>query len=323
MEVVAAGKPLPLPPEVSVVVAACNRGQRLARCVAAVEASAGSRSFEVVAVDNCSLDDTCGALTRQSPATRVIRVAPDHGTAWALDNGLAQTGGKSLLVLDPDVVLTAGALAALLDHLHGEDGCSAVALPVVDANGRPRAAAHRALRPRSLLAVDSALASLWPGHPWRRRHLDPGVTPAPSPAGGLACRGVDVLPHGALLIRREALDVVGGFDSALVSSRFVDDWCVRARQHGCRLDALQGPEVVSEADAAPPLEVALADHRDRIRYARKHLGGRGVQCATAALFSWAALETVVAWLRSDLTLGERWARSTSALPGARRMRQQA
>jgi CDP-glycerol glycerophosphotransferase len=72
--------------------------------------------LEVVAVDDASAD-RCGeildARARQDPRLRVIHVAESAGPGPARNLGLAQATGEYVWFVDPDDLLTAGALSAV------------------------------------------------------------------------------------------------------------------------------------------------------------------------------------------------------------------
>src|ERR1700733_1918764 len=70
---------------------------------------------EVVVIDNASSDAT-GELTRGHGA-RHLRLEPQRTYAAAINEGIAQTGGDAVLLLNADCFLAPGFLAAALPRL--------------------------------------------------------------------------------------------------------------------------------------------------------------------------------------------------------------
>ena len=189
-----AGVAHPRPPDgghpgpVAAVVPVRDRGDRVGRTVAALAGLA-----EVVAVDDGSRDASA-AVARAAGARVVQRPAPG-GPAAARNAGLAATTASLVAFVDSDCVPEPGWLGPLLVHF---------ADPVVAAVA-PRIGGRRAASGRPFERYESVRA------PEDRGPVEGLVRP----------RGrIAYVPSAALLVRREALVAVGGFDEAL---RFGED----------------------------------------------------------------------------------------------------
>ena len=68
-------------------------------------------------VDNASTDDTLKTLAEQAPWARVIANPHNIGLAAANNQGLAVSRGQAILISNPDVLFSAGAIDALRDAL--------------------------------------------------------------------------------------------------------------------------------------------------------------------------------------------------------------
>lgn len=181
-----------------VVIPVRDRPEGLSQTLAALDASV--RHLEVVVVDDASADaGTIEEVTsaRRGP-TRLLRRPRRGGPAAARNTGWRAAGGEVIAFLDADCEPSAGWLAVLLAHL--DDPCVGAVAPRVV----PRPAAKAA----------AWLSSYEMGH----SPLDCGGRPATvrprSP--------VPYVPAAALLVRRQALEVVGGFDEDLHFGEDVD-----------------------------------------------------------------------------------------------------
>jgi mycofactocin system glycosyltransferase len=231
-------------------------------------ATLGRDAGEVVVVDDGSRDP--GAV-RRAAATRgatVLRNETSQGPGAARQRGWQACDRPLVAFLDADVELPAGWLDALLAHLD-DPTVAAVA---------PRIRAQPGDAPGWLARYE---ARCFP--------LDLGPLPGPVRPGSR----VSYVPTAALLVRRDALAAVGGFDEALRLGEDVDlVWRLAARGLGVRYE----PAVVARH---PSRSTALAALRQRFRYgtsttplAERH----GRAGAPLGISGWSAL----AWLAALL-----------------------
>lgn len=94
------------PPFASVVVATRNRAAQLERCLASLVDDTAREPFEIVVVDNGSMDATSQVLARACERWRNVRMAfePRPGSARALHTGVASSRGQLLVFVDDDMV---------------------------------------------------------------------------------------------------------------------------------------------------------------------------------------------------------------------------
>lgn len=191
--------PEPAPFRGVVVVPAYERADGLARCLGAL-----GPDVAVVVVDDGSIDAVSVERTVTAYGARVVRRDLNGGPAAARNSGLAVTDSDLVAFVDSDCTVTPDALAALTGHF-ADPTVAAVA---------PR------IRPRS-----PATASWLGRFVTSRSPLDLGDRPAAvAPHGRVA-----YVPTTVLLVRRSAIESVGGFDEALRYGEDVDlVWRLRA-----------------------------------------------------------------------------------------------
>ncbi len=101
-------------PELSVVIVAWNSGQELVNCVRSLYDNPPSVAWEAIVVDNGSTDGSIEALQSAFPATRVLANHRNRGLAAGNNQGIEASGGQFVLISNPDVLYSPGALDALL-----------------------------------------------------------------------------------------------------------------------------------------------------------------------------------------------------------------
>ncbi len=182
----------PPPPAISVILPTFNRAHLLAPAIDSVLAQRACPSYEVVVVDDGSTDGTAALLAGYGRFLRAVRLPRNRGVAPARAAGVAAARGALLAFHDSDDVMLPGRLGRLADLL--------AVCPDVDAvfaNG----------------TVDGAGAA-------------DGETVVPRPLArcldGKAVGIREIVRDGlpmflqAALIRRRALEAVGGIDVSLV-----------------------------------------------------------------------------------------------------------
>lgn len=194
--------------QVSVVLPVKDDGAAVRALVRTVVAD--TRVAEVIVVDDASAVPIELAPSAAQTPVRVVRRAHCGGPGVARNDGWPDTSEAFVAFIDADVIPQPGWLDRLLGHF-ADPTVAAVA---------PRVASTPSTANASLLARYESAAS----------PLDLGDEPGPvHPSGRLR-----YVPSAALVVRRSALDAVGGFDPGLRFGEDVD-WCWRAHDAGWRL----------------------------------------------------------------------------------------
>jgi hopene-associated glycosyltransferase HpnB len=197
------GMPKRIPPyaPVAIVVPARDEAATIERCLASLLAQDYPAPFRVVLVDDGSSDGT-GAIARAlaDPRLTVIDGAPRPagwaGKLWAVSQGVRATGEAMLLLTDADIVHEPGHLATLVSQAErtGVDMVSEmVALNC-------ESLAERLLVPAFVYFFQLLYPFAW---------VNDGLRATAAAAGG------------TVLIRRRALDRIGGIDA--IRGALIDD----------------------------------------------------------------------------------------------------
>jgi GT2 family glycosyltransferase len=96
----------------SVIVVSYNSRAYLPQCIDSIVCELGPRD-ELIIVDNGSIDGSADMVAERFPQARLVR-SENVGYAGGNNRGAALARGEYLVFLNPDTILSAGALAALL-----------------------------------------------------------------------------------------------------------------------------------------------------------------------------------------------------------------
>ena len=256
------------------VIVAYNSARTLRACV---EPLSHMASVRVRVVDNASPDGSLATLEGLDVDT-VIAAAND-GFAAGCNLGIAATDAPYVLLLNPDARLTAKDLAALVDVLDADPSVGIVGPQILEDDGSLAYSLRRFPRRRSTYAQALFLHRVWPRAPWTDELIrDPAAYAAPG--------SFDWVSGACMLIRRTALEQVGGLDEQFFLYCEDMDLCARVRAAGWDVRYQPGATVRHEGGASAPRETLLAIYaRNRVIYARKHdrRGAAPIEAAGVAL----------------------------------------
>jgi GT2 family glycosyltransferase len=239
----------------------------------------GISGAHVTVVDNASTDGTWELVRRSFPQVRLLAEERNLGFAAAVNHGARETGGETLLLLNPDAELRPGALREMLGALAADQRRGAVSPRVIRPDGRLDPACRRRFpSPQVALWRLTGLSRLRPGSSrfgaYNLSHLHPDQ-PMAVDSGTGAC----------LLIRRPLFDSVGGLDEGYFMYGEDLELCWQLHQRGAQV-WYQPTAVVIHGKGRSSEQVALPMlvhfHRSMWRFYRLHyMRGAGAVLAPA------------------------------------------
>ena len=239
--------------ELSFIIINWNGGELLRRCVESVVASPPSVPYEVIIVDNNSSDDSIARL-RESDAARalgeslrIVENEENRGFGSANNQAFKLTSAPLLFLLNPDTEVTRGSVDKLIAAVRSDDRTGMAGPKLLNADG-------------------SVQVSVWRGDPSAWEALLTGFRLhklLPRRARGELLlaehwdysrrRAVGMLSGAAMMLRREVVDEVGGFDERFHMYGEDNEWCLRIRRAGWRL-LFEPDAVVTHLGAASSLK---------------------------------------------------------------------
>ena len=211
--------------ELSVVVVAWNGAAYLGACL---DAARGA-GRELIVVDNASCDGTVALVRERHPDVRLFVNDGNLGFSRAANRGLREARGRCVLFLNPDAIVTDGAIAAALATLAERPGVGLVGVAQRDTAGGV------------IPTVEPFFSLAALRRPSHRR--------ATAPTGD---RPVEIdWCHGAFLLgRRDELVALGGFDERYFLYAEDMDLCCRVHESGKSVVYLPQVSILHEGNAA-------------------------------------------------------------------------
>ena len=277
--------------QLSIVIVNHNVGFFVEQCLHSVRRASEGIDTEVIIVDNASRDGSRKYLEKRFPKVRFIWNGTNHGFAKANNQGLAATKGRYVLFLNPDTLLSEGCLRACIRHLDGNPGTGAVGVRMIDGSGRFLKESKRGFpTPSAALFKLFGLSYLFPKSPrfakYHLGNLDP-----------LEDHATDVLTGAFLMVRRDIMRKIGGFDEAFFMYGEDIDLSYRIQKAGFSNRYLAAHPIIhfkGESTEKDNLRYVRMFYSAMAVFARKHYGkGR------AGLLS--AMLHAGIWLRASLS----------------------
>lgn len=258
---------MPSAPLVSIVVVSWNTRELLRRCLESVARS--ELPCELIVVDNASVDGSAEMVRREYPSASLVQSDTNLGFGKANNLALKQARGEYVLLLNPDAELESGSLERLVDALRRRPDAAVAGPLVVNADGSVQSTRRRF--PRGVTPfVESTMVQRWlsPKHPILRDYYV-------SDRGDDEPQDVDWLVGACLLVRRSAIDQVGGFDERFFMYFEETDWCRRFKQVGWAVvfePSARARHLGGQSSDQAPLRRHCEFNESKCRYVRKWHG---------------------------------------------------
>lgn len=301
--------------QLSVVIVNWNTRELLSECIQSIHRTI-SVSFEILVVDNASIDGSPAAIRSGFPNVQLIECGDNLGFAVANNYGLRQASGVYVLLLNPDTELQPGAIDSMIEHLDENPSVGAVGPMLVGRYGELQFSASPA---PDLLGELSRM--------FRIQSLRHEATYDMAGWGKRTARDVEVLQGACLMIRREALDEVGLLDEDYFMYTEEVDLCYRLRKAGWSIHWLPTARVIhygGESTKQVPTESFLNLYRSKILYFRKHHGAAAAVAYKLVLFVASLARLIASPLalfekreqrKRHLALASRYGRLLMEMPG--------
>ncbi len=182
--------------------------------------------MNIIVIDNHSGDDSIGILRNRLghvPQVRVIEANRNAGFGGGYGYGIRQATGTYVLINNPAKILQAGAIAKMIKRLEEDPAIGIIAPKLVHDDGSVRASARSFPKLFDVVAKRS-----FPGSEKSknvRRYLQSDASPDTE-------RETDWVIGGCMMLRKNVLDEVKGFDPRFFLFFEDIDLCRRVRNTG-------------------------------------------------------------------------------------------
>lgn len=254
-------------PTVAIVIVTWNSRGEIRNCLRALGDLPAE--WQVWVVDNASTDGTVALVREEFPGVHLVENAENLGFARANNQAIARTDTEYLLLLNPDTEASMAAIEAALRVMATRQKAGIVAVQLRNADGSLQPSCSRFPTPFLAFLQGSGLYLLLPRR-WRARFLlerwwDHAET-----------RAVDWVMGAFMLVRRRAIEHVGGVPENYFLYAEDMDWCYRMWRGGYEVWFTETAAIVHHGNRSggrfPALWRAERTHCGKYAFCRRHYG---------------------------------------------------
>jgi GT2 family glycosyltransferase len=265
----------------------------LEQCLCSLEAALADIDAEVIVIDNCSADGSIDYLKSQFSCVTFIQNSTNEGFAKANNKALKLAKGEYILFLNPDTILAEDTLQQCIDFFIKNKDAGAVGVRMIDGAGLFLPESKRAFpSPMVSFYKLTNLSSLFPKSRVFNKYAL-GSLPEK------AILEVDVLAGAFMMVRKEILDKIGGFDEQFFMYAEDIDLSYRIQMAGYKNYYLGNLTIVhfkGESTERGSLNYVRMFYEAMRLFVRKHYSGAGAWFISQGLYAGILLRQGIAAL---------------------------
>ena len=255
---------------VSIIIVTYNNGRDIKNCLNSILRQ-NEIPCEVILVDNNSQDTTVRIVQKEFANVKLIVNSTNLGYANANNQGISQSQGKYILLLNPDTQLTNNALAKMVQFLELDSQYAALAPKLLNPDGSIQASLRAFPNYEILLWEITGLSRIFPRHKrfsrWRMGYFDYNKMAE-----------IDQPMASCLLIKKEVFEKIGQFDEKFPIFFNDVDFSKRMKRAGLKIIYLPDAEVYHYRGASTGqvrAKMIWQWHISLFRYFKKYNSGLG------------------------------------------------
>lgn len=256
--------------DISILIVNYNVKDYLLQCLHSIQASVSGVTYEIVVVDNCSLDGSLTDLQPMFPRVKFIALEKNIGFGKANNVGLRYCTARYVLFLNPDTIISPETLVVMTRYMdeHAEVGIAGC--KVLNPDGSFQLACRRGLpTPWASFCKLFGLQTLFPRSQLFARY---NLTYRPIDA----TYEVDALIGAFMMARTDVLEKQQGFDPAFFMYGEDIDLCYRIQQDGWKVMYVHTTSIIhfkGESTKRSSINEVRVFYDAMEIFARKHFGG--------------------------------------------------
>ncbi|MES1214265.1 MAG: glycosyltransferase, partial [Bacteroidota bacterium] len=241
------------------------------KAIAGVSREASSMNAEVIVIDNHSADNSIEYLKPKFPAVLFIVNNENLGFAKACNQGLKISKGKYVLFLNPDTIIPEDCFQKCISFLESHPEAGALGIKMLDGSGKYLQESRRSFpSPLTSMYKLFGLSGLFPRSrifsKYHLGHQDKNIN-----------HEVDVLAGAFMMIKKEVLEKVGGFDEIFFMYGEDVDLSYRIQKEGYKNYYFAESSIIhfkGESTRKGTLNYVRLFYNAMSVFVRKHYGGR-------------------------------------------------
>lgn len=243
-----------------------NTRDDLKRALQSILENPAHHNIEIWVVDNASEDDSAAMVRTKFPSVHLIENERNLGFGAGNNRAIPHTRGRYVLFLNSDTIVCPGALDALIDYADTRPDAAVFGPKLLNADGSLQYSCRSFPNLGTGFFRNTPLGRLFPKNRFSTEYLL-------SDWDHSTPRDVDWVSGSALMIRRDVLIQLGGFDEGYFMYCEDVDLCYRVHQLGYRVAYYPGAviyHIIGRSSDLVPTRMTYEFHRSMYRFYGKH-----------------------------------------------------
>lgn len=221
-------------PDVSILIVHTFERRLIRQTLRGLRRAAPQLHVEVLIIDNNPVAGVADMLKKEFPEVRYF-AKNNEGFGSAMNVGIKNARGKYVLIFNPDIIISAGALEKLFKYMEANPQVGTVGPKLLNADGSLQYSCYRYHEPLVPVLRRTPLGKL----PWAKKIIDRFLMKDVSHDHAME---VDWIMGSAMFTRADALAKVGSFDERFFMYFEDTDLCWRLWEDGYKV--IYYPEAV-------------------------------------------------------------------------------
>jgi len=254
--------------DLSIIIVNYNVQRNLRQCLQSISRSRKEVSLETIIVDNNSNDGSIEMVKEEFPEVELVENCQNLGFAKAINQGLKESEGRYLLLLNPDTIVLPDALGKMVEFMDGNPQAGALGCKLLNSDGSLQQSCRSFPTLTTAFFENTGLEKLFPRNKFIGRHRM-GYW------GHNDIREVDQPTGAALMVRREIISQVGLMDEQFYMYYDDVDWCYRIKRKGWKIYFIPLAQIIhygSQSSRSNMPEMKIQRYKSRHKFFRKHYG---------------------------------------------------
>lgn len=222
--------------DLSIVLITWNSERYVSKCIESVFSASSGLEYELILVDNGSIDDTLNIL-ESFGISDIVKLSENKGVAYARNIGMQKAKGRFVLLLDIDTEINRDALLSMIRYSESNYSCGICACKLYNSRYEIQDSCRKipVFRDKFFNVLLSVLSKMHINCLYRKvSAMNEGQFYHAAMAGDNAFE-VEYVIGACQLIKREVISDVGYLDDNIFYGPEDADYCLRARLAGWKI----------------------------------------------------------------------------------------
>jgi GT2 family glycosyltransferase len=239
--------------DVSIIIVSWNTKSILQNCINSVIAQSRDFSYEIIVVDNGSVDGSVEMIKGNFPEVKLIENRKNVGFAAANNQGVRIAKGEFILFLNSDTVILDNAIGRTLQFLKDKADAAAVGCKLLNADGSLQPSCYNFYSFFRRFFIRRFIPRIFLSE-FAKRSIEGKITRWDYNS----VREIDYVRGAFLMVRGDVIRSLGLFDEQFFMYSEEADLCLRMKQEGLKVLFYPEAEIIHMAGASAkrkPLEI--------------------------------------------------------------------